>query len=445
MANIGYIQMVRHCNQNCGFCSNPETPFFHDLGQVHTIVDDFVQRDYFGVIMTGGEPTLSPILPDAIAYARSNNLHVRMITNGQKLADWNYCESLWKAGLQHVHVSIHSYKDKLEDFLTGTPGSLAWAEKALENLSKTDITVNINTVINRYNCDHLHETIDWFIEKFPFIRHFVWNNLDPSIGRATTNNYFTARLGQIEVSLNKAMRRLHESGRSFRVERVPLCYMTEFAHCSTETRKIVKSEERIVHFLDNKGTVRQTEWGHLYADVCGQCSLRAICGGLFDRGDAYDPAELAPVFLDARPIIQRIVTDLQSDPAWRVAKFKNLATLPAAHQGRSSVGEHRAGQVQAPSGERLVQPAEDKRRRTDPSARDWTPTADDRALGANWHPSDDEDDVDSGLRVPDEPLPPASVTVAGHSLSIGNRAPASSARAGVKSAGSGLETTADLK
>jgi MoaA/NifB/PqqE/SkfB family radical SAM enzyme len=390
VANLGYIQMVRHCNQNCGFCSNPETPFFHDLGQVRTIVDDFVARDYFGVILTGGEPTLSPILPQAIAYAREKGLHVRMITNGQKLADPDFCDEVWRAGLQHVHVSIHSHKHKLEDFLTGTPGSLAWAEKALTNLGKTDVTVNINTVINRYNCDHLHENIDWFIANFPFIRHFVWNNLDPSIGRATTNNYFTARLQDIEVSLAKAMRRLHETGRSFRVERVPLCYMTEFAHCSTETRKIVKSEERIVHFLDDKGTVRQTEWGHLYADVCDSCSLRSICGGLFDRGNAYDPAELSPVFLDARPIISRIVQDLQSDPAWRVEKFKNLATMPSAHQGRAGVsGSGRAGKVQAPTGERLVEPATDPKRHQDPTSHDW-------------HPSDDETDVDPGLAVPAE-------------------------------------------
>ena len=46
------------------------------------------------------------------------------------------------------------------------------------------------------------------------------------------------------------MRFLHKEGRTFRVERVPLCYMTEFAHCSTETRKIVKGEERVGDKLD---------------------------------------------------------------------------------------------------------------------------------------------------------------------------------------------------
>ena len=72
------------------------------------------------------------------------------------------------------------------------------------------------------------------------------------------------------------MRYLHKTGRTFRVERVPLCYMAEFAHCSTETRKIVKGEERIVHFLDEKGTVRQTDFRHPKAEACKQCSLNEI-------------------------------------------------------------------------------------------------------------------------------------------------------------------------
>jgi pyruvate-formate lyase-activating enzyme len=71
MANIGYIQMVRHCNQNCGFCSNPETPFFHDLDQVRTIVDDFRARDYFGVIMTGACATTD--LPSSGCSTRRGN------------------------------------------------------------------------------------------------------------------------------------------------------------------------------------------------------------------------------------------------------------------------------------------------------------------------------------------------------------------------------------
>ena len=46
---------------------------------------------------------------------------------------------------------------------------------------------------------------------------------------------------------------------------------------------------------------------HPKADACKQCSLHDICGGLFELGDWYDLAELAPVFVPKEPIIQRIL------------------------------------------------------------------------------------------------------------------------------------------
>jgi MoaA/NifB/PqqE/SkfB family radical SAM enzyme len=197
----------------------------------------------------------------------------------------------------------------VEDFLTGVKGSHELAMRALENLGALGATVNINTVINKFNADHLDENVRAFTGRFPFLRHFVWNNLDPSMGRAETNRDTAHRLADFELSLARAMRYLHGTGRTFRVERVPLCYMTEFAHCSTETRKIVKEEERIVHFLDEKGTIRQTDFRHPKADVCAHCSLDAICGGLFELGDHYDLAELHPVFVSADAIVARIRAD----------------------------------------------------------------------------------------------------------------------------------------
>ena len=178
---------------------------------------------------------------------------------------------------------------------------------ALENLGAVGATVNINTVINQFNADHLDENVRAFTTRFPFLSHFVWNNLDPSMGRAEVNQeQFTPRLADFETSLLRAMRLLHASGRSFRVEKVPLCYLGEFGWASTETRKIVKSEERIVHFLDAKQTVRQTDWEHIYSPSCEACTLRTICGGLFDRGNAYDPAVLYPVFVSRDAIVEAI-------------------------------------------------------------------------------------------------------------------------------------------
>ena len=317
MANLGYMQLVRHCNQYCRFCSNPETPYVLDEETAKREIDDFAARGYFGVILTGGEPSLSPLVPEITRHAVARGLHVRMITNGSKIADEPTARGFVEAGLRHYHVSIHSCREEVEDFLTGVKGSFALAMRALENLARIDaeeraagapgVTVNINTVINAFNCDHLDENVEAFTARFPFLRHFVWNNLDPSMGRAETNRDAVHRLRDFEVSLSRAMRSLARSGRTFRVERVPLCFMVEFAHASTETRKIIKGKERIVHFLDDKGTIRQTDFRHPKADACKHCSLNDICGGLFELGDGYDLAELAPVFVPKEPIIRRVL------------------------------------------------------------------------------------------------------------------------------------------
>lgn len=316
LANIGYIQVVRHCNHFCGFCSNPTTPYTHDFASMKVLVDDFVERDYFGIILTGGEPSLHPELPKICEYARDRGLHVRMITNGHRLADPKFARQMGDAGLQLVHVSVYSVRPEVEARLRGMEGTLERAFAAIDLADDNGVEVNINCVISRLNADHLDENIRHFLRHHPHIRHFVWNNLDPSMGRAEVNqDQFTPRLADFELSLHRALKLLHKSGRSFRVEKVPLCYMTDFAWASTETRKIVKGEERIVHFLDEKQTVRQTDWGHVYAKDCDACSLRNICGGLFDRGGGYDPAELYPVFVDQDAIVRAIIED-PTDPSY---------------------------------------------------------------------------------------------------------------------------------
>jgi hypothetical protein len=363
MANIGYIQVVRHCNHLCGFCSNPTSPYTHDFESMRVLVDDFVDRGYFGVILTGGEPTLHPELPKIAEYASERGLHVRMITNGSRLADPQFARDMANAGLKLVHVSVYSNRPEVEAALRGTEGTLDSAYAAVDNALETGIDVNINCVINKLNADHLHEGIAHWMTHHPGVRHFIWNNLDPSMGRAEVNQaLFTPRLADFELSLHRAMRMLHKSGRSFRVEKVPLCYMTDFAWASTETRKIVKCEERIVHFLDDKQTVRQTMWGHRYAPGCKVCSVRSICGGLFDRGDGYDPAELHPVFVDRDAIVRNVLFD-GSDPSSRFVSME---------QWRREFAQHSAGELpraeSTPSADRprVAEPGTDPG--TDPGA-----------------------------------------------------------------------------
>lgn len=314
MANLGYLQLTRECKQFCRFCSNPPSGVDLSLPELEEMLEDLVKRGYDGVILTGGEPTIAPLLLPAIEKARDKGLFIRMITNGQKISDRGFLQELVAAGLRHVHLSFHSCRPEVHDFVTQTPGASASIVSAMEHCGALGVQADINTVINAYNSDHLHETVMWVCDRFPYIRHFVWNNMDPNMNRAERNPDVIPRLGEFELSLRLAMEYLDSHGRSFRVERVPLCYMVGFEHCSTETRKIVKEEERCIRFLDRKGFVLQKQFLHGKADVCNHCRLDPVCAGLYSMSYHYDPAELFPVQRDPALVIQRVLRR-EADPA----------------------------------------------------------------------------------------------------------------------------------
>lgn len=149
---------------------------------------------------------------------------------------------------------------------------------SITNALNSGIRVQINTVINHYNETHLDKTVEFLTKLFPPIQHFVWNNLDPEMMRKTDTARSTLpNFDRFKPSLNKAFAHLESTGRTFRVEKMPLCYIRGFEWASTETRKLVKDEERIVHFLDFREMIHETQWEHEKLEKCKKCDLNSIC------------------------------------------------------------------------------------------------------------------------------------------------------------------------
>ncbi len=309
MASLGYIQVVRICNQTCRFCSNPENGRELPLADAKRLVDDFKERGFDGVIITGGEPTLYPHLAELIRYTDTRDMPSRLITNGQTTADRPYLLSLVNAGLRHINVSVHSHKPAVQAFISGNRDSLANTVRTLHHLARLPVTVDLNQTVCAHNADHVDETIRWLCERFPHIRHVSWTYLDPYMNRVAENPDVVPRLRDSERAVLAAMRYLQASGRSFRMEKLPLCYMGEFAHCSTETRKLVKNEAIAIEFLDERARVDQGMWYYGKALTCKTCTLEPICAGLWDIENSYDPAELRPQTNDPQAVIDKILKD----------------------------------------------------------------------------------------------------------------------------------------
>ncbi|HOO57017.1 MAG TPA: radical SAM protein [bacterium] len=310
MSQQGYIQLTRDCNQNCRFCSNPANEKRIDMDRAVELIDSFIEQGYTGIIFTGGEPTLCPFLPELVSYASRRGIPNRIITNGQKICDCDYFETLYEAGLRNVNLSLYSVRDDVQSFLSGNPDSLKNITGALQTLGKfNDVQTVINTVINKYNSDHLSENVQWVIRNAPFVPHFVWNNLDPRNSKCKENPDTIPRLNDFQLELHKAVEVVLKSGRMCRIERVPLCYMAGFEHLSTETRKIVKKEKTTTYFLDEKELFSQDSYQYGKAACCNACFLDQICAGLFEIDVFYSSEELYACFRDSGEIIDRILND----------------------------------------------------------------------------------------------------------------------------------------
>jgi MoaA/NifB/PqqE/SkfB family radical SAM enzyme len=309
MANISYIQVIRKCNQNCIFCSNPENLRELSLAEIKKIIDDFKKQGIKEIIFTGGEPTINKDIVEIIKYATANKIISRLITNGQKICDEEFLNKLIKAGLNKIHVSFYSYKPKIQNYLSQNKDSYTNLIKSLDNLRDKPLQVTINTVINKYNANDLDKNVLFLIKNYPFVNHFVFNNCDPYLNRASENKHVIPKLNDFKQSLNRALKILNLSKKTFRVEKVPLCFMLDFAEYSTETRKIVKEENRLIYFLDERELDDQKSGKFRYPKQkeCTDCSLQNICAGLQGAVKYYDPKELIPQEIDEKIITNKIL------------------------------------------------------------------------------------------------------------------------------------------
>jgi len=312
MASMGYIQVTRTCNQKCVFCSNPYVEDTLSLEDAKNQIDYYIEKcGVNNIILTGGEPTLHPHLDLLIRYIVDRHAAPKIISNGQKLSDITYVKKLIDAGLQQFIISIYSHKAQVHEKLTTIKGSHKNVLKALDNISKFIDVININITLCSANYKDMPDTVQFLIKKYPAINHFVFNNLDPT-GRAINNLWTVPKLNEIELPLIKTINVLKHYNKTFRIERVPLCYMHGFEEFSTETRRIVKNQVYRILFLDQSGRRYFEKKDEYYypdgkSESCKHCYLNKICAGLNTRyAQLYGYDELYPVFDNPEIIIAKI-------------------------------------------------------------------------------------------------------------------------------------------
>jgi hypothetical protein len=111
-----------------------------------TILDKAWMHGVPHVTFTGGEPTLRDDLPDLIAHAEKNGQVTGLLSDGLKLADKAYRNTLLQTGLDHLL------------FLLQPESPASW--QALEAVMPEDLFVTVHLTLTPENISSLTETLD---------------------------------------------------------------------------------------------------------------------------------------------------------------------------------------------------------------------------------------------------------------------------------------------
>jgi MoaA/NifB/PqqE/SkfB family radical SAM enzyme len=165
----GLIRINGHCNMSCAFCFVDRTVPDVALDELQQEVQKMAREGTRHLVLSGGEPTLHPQLPELIRFARWLDAFdvIEMQTNGVKSADPAYAETLVAAGLNKVTVSLHSVDPEHSDRITRLPNAFGKTLQSMHNFRRLGVLTQVAHVITKANYQELPTTMRFLRREFP--------------------------------------------------------------------------------------------------------------------------------------------------------------------------------------------------------------------------------------------------------------------------------------
>jgi MoaA/NifB/PqqE/SkfB family radical SAM enzyme len=267
------------CNANCRFCSiDPKKRGIDStkkelLNSIYKAKKDGCK--YLGI--GGGEPTIRRDLGGLISLAKKLNYDViRIETNGIALSYLDYCKSLVDAGLDFVKLSVHGHNSKIHDFLTRVPGSFISVLKAIDNLQKLQVRIEINSVLNKVNYKFYPEFVKLFANKGIGSFCFIY----PLYTGRMAENWSQIGIGIKELMphLRKTLRLVDRLELDRRlIFNIPRCFMSGYEKGIIEEYNMRLSAPGLL-VNDSDADLKASK---IKLGICSNCKDDNRCGGVW--------------------------------------------------------------------------------------------------------------------------------------------------------------------
>lgn len=276
MKNNGYfhLKLNNTCNCNCNFCADPlfvrkeKNP---DLVEIKSLLDSGIKSGFSNLIITGGEPTISPLFLDTLDYARSIGYDfIHIVTNARMLSSETYLQKLIDAGVDRFQISYFAHEPFLFDRISGSKGSFRQVCAGLMRLKERSCTIMFNTVITKDNMKYLPEMYVQMQFFNPIGIQFAY--LHP-VGNALLNkDEVVPKYSEMMPYLEKVFRMSEYFGYDkLFVENIPFCVLGE------NNLKFAADN----NYPDSERKLHQN-WKRKDLDRCQSCKHKESCSGVWN-------------------------------------------------------------------------------------------------------------------------------------------------------------------
>lgn len=271
----GLLRVSFLCNQNCGFCWQgrdwPAPPPELYL----TWLEELAIAGLRTLLVTGGEPTLWPLLPKLVERAtRDHGMHVLLETNAIRFRQPTFVEQMQQAGLKTLFVSWHTPDAETSDRMTRAPRTYQGTEKGIAAWLQAGGEVQLNCVIQPDNLDQLPEhgpaIVERFVRPYPQgqVSMVTYTQPAPYHDRALFAEALVP-LEEIAVGLAASARALQAAGVALQVDG-----SCGFPTCLASDVPGLMRWQPALQMADSDAQSRG------YAEVCERCAARPGCLGV---------------------------------------------------------------------------------------------------------------------------------------------------------------------
>lgn len=258
------LPITETCNLNCLFCSAKG----RNVKMDKEITRQLINQSKDGLVITGGEPTLSPDLFWVIEEAKKKNLFVELQTNGITLCYKGLVSKLVESGVNLFNINFSSHLSSINDKITQTKGLFKNKIKGIKNLQDIGVNIRLTCVVNTLNYKYLEDYVIFVKQNFPKIK-FIQFSFIKIMGNAQKNPQILITYEKTQPYLLKAFKKCQELNIDFITDHIPLCYLDNFIKYHIDYQKIIRGEKP-EYSLKEKVKLKE----------CAGCRLNSFCYGV---------------------------------------------------------------------------------------------------------------------------------------------------------------------